>query len=208
MAQKSVRTSVPTGDGQGRGIKRRDVFVTLGIIALIVGIFFAFNRPNGEGEGAFTEFNPFTGSIPFGPRPEIGSPAPDFQVELLDGEIFRLSEQKGKVVWINFWASWCPPCRAEMPDIEAIWQEEQNSDLVVVAVDFAERPDEVREFAERLGMTFPVGLDTTGQITTNYRVSGFPSHFLVDREGILREIRVGLMSQKTMRQKLEDLRSY
>jgi peroxiredoxin len=95
-----------------------------------------------------------------------------------------------------------------MPDIEAIWREEQNSDLALVAVDFAERPDTVREFAERLDLTFPLGLDTTGQITTNYRVSGFPSHFLVDREGILREIRVGLMSQKTMRQKLEDLRSY
>lgn len=208
MSQKNIRTSVPTGDGQGRGIKRRDLVVTAGIIVLIVGIFFAFNWPNGQGEGAFSEFNPFTGSIPSGPRPQVGSPAPDFQVELLDGETFRLSEQKGKVVWINFWASWCPPCRAEMPDIEAIWREEQNSDLALVAVDFAERPDKVREFAERLGMTFPVGLDTTGQITTNYRVTGFPSHFLVDREGILREIRVGLMSQETMRQKLEDLRSY
>ena len=208
MSEKSVRTSVPTGDGQGRGIKRRDVFVTVGIVLLIVAVFFLFNWLNRQEEGAFTEFNPFTGSIPYGSRPEIGSIAPDFQVGLLNGETFRLSDQKGKVVWINFWASWCPPCRAEMPDMVEVWSDGEDSDLVLITVNYAERPDSVREFAERLELNFPIGLDTTGQITTNYRVSGFPSHFLVDREGVLREIQVGLMSQKTMRQKLESLGSY
>ncbi len=83
-----------------------------------------------------------------------------------------------------------------------------NKDLVLVAVDYAESTQTVTEFVTKLGLTFPIGMDSTGQITTNYRVSGFPSHFMIDKNGILRDIRVGLMNQATMRAKLEGLRQY
>lgn len=192
-----------------RRIRPLDVGITLGVILIVVVVFFVFNRGGGASEeGLFSKFNPFTGSIPMGPAPEIGKPAPDFTVNLLAGGVFRLSEQKGKVVWLNFWATWCPPCRAEMPDIQEVWEDEEGSDLVLVAVDYAESTQTVKEFVQKLGLTFSIGMDSTGQITTNYRVSGFPSHFMIDENGILRDIRVGLMNQATMRAKLEGLRQY
>jgi len=208
MSENFHETPTDPMDKRRRRVRLLDVGITLGVILVVVVVFLVFNRGGDAEEGLFSKFNPFTGSIPTGPAPEIGKPAPDFTVNLLDGSVFRLSEQKGKVVWLNFWATWCPPCRAEMPDIQEVWEEEQGSDLVLVAVDYAESTQTVTEFVEKLGLTFPIGMDSTGQITTNYRVSGFPSHFMIDRNGILREIRVGLMNQATMRAKLEGLKQY
>jgi peroxiredoxin len=95
-----------------------------------------------------------------------------------------------------------------MPDVQRAWEDEEGSDLTLVAVDFAESQPTVEEFAERLGLTFPIGMDSSGTITADYRITGFPSHFLVDKNGILRDIRVGLMSEATMREKLDLLRGY
>ncbi|MEE8442952.1 MAG: TlpA disulfide reductase family protein, partial [Dehalococcoidia bacterium] len=171
-------------------------------------IVFAYDLTTRLEEGSFEDFNPFTGVLVSGPAPVLGETAPDFELPLLDGGTFKLSDHRGQVVWINFWATWCQPCRAEMPDIEKVWQEEQGSDLVLIAVDFGESKKTVEGFVQKLGLTFPIGMDSRGKITTNYRVSGFPSHFMVDREGILRDIRVGLMTEANMREKLERLRSY
>lgn len=211
MSRGDIRVSVSTEATRRRrrGIGLRDVLVTLGIALFIVAIVFAFSYFTwSEGGGSFVGINPYTGGLPTGPAPALGSPAPDFEVPLLGGGTFKLSEHRGHVVWINFWATWCPPCRVEMPDIEKVWREEQGSDLAVVAVDFAEGTQPVADFVKKLGLTFPIGLDPYGRIATNYRVAGLPSHFLVDREGILREIRIGLMSAATMREKLQQLRSY
>jgi peroxiredoxin len=186
----------------------RDVAITLAIALLIVGIVFVVNRRSGQAEGSTTDINRYTGGLPAGPAPAVGSPAPGFQLPLLNGGTFRLSDYRGRYVWINFWATWCPPCRAEMPDIEKVWKEEQGGDLVLVAVDFGEDRATVDAFIKKLGLTFPVALDSSGQLTTNYRVVGLPTHFFIDKDGILREIRIGLMSEASMRDKLARLRGY
>ena len=209
MSENNGKATQQTLNKQRRKLRLFDVALTLGVILVVVAIFLVMNRAGGEnGGGSFVKFNPFTGRIPTSGGPEIGKTAPDFEIELLDGGTFRLSEQEGKIVWLNFWASWCPPCRAETPDIQQVWSEEQGSDLMLVAVNYAEKTQTVEEFDQRLGLTFPIGLDTTGQITTNYRVTGFPSHFLVDKNGVLREIWVGTMSQSAMHEKLEKVRGY
>ncbi|MBI4336301.1 MAG: TlpA family protein disulfide reductase [Chloroflexi bacterium] len=210
MMRKDVRIGVPTerATRKGRAFGLRDVLVTLGIALLIVGVVFAFNRSKGLKEGSFVSANVLAGGLAAGPAPTLGKAAPDFEVPLLNGETFRLNEHRGHVVWINFWATWCPPCRAEMPDIEQVWRSEQGSDLVIVAVDYAETTAKVQAFVDKLGLTFPIALDRDGQVGTQYRLAGFPSHFFVDRQGILREVRVGLLSEATMRATLQKLRSY
>ncbi|MDP3063474.1 MAG: TlpA disulfide reductase family protein [Chloroflexota bacterium] len=206
--EEKVRVAVPTGGRRRLRIGLRDVGITLAIAALILGVLYAFNRPVGNGEGSFQKVAHYTGGIPTGAAPVKGQPAPDFEIPLLGGGTFRLSDYKGKVVWINFWASWCPPCRAETPDIVKVWNEQKDGDLVILGADFGEDASTAKAFADKTGMTYPIGLDPRGVLATEYRLAGLPSHFFVDRNGILREIRIGLLSEASMRQTLDRLRSY
>ncbi|MEK7777193.1 MAG: TlpA disulfide reductase family protein [Chloroflexota bacterium] len=210
MPDGQIRVAVPTGETRKkrRAFGLRDILTTFAIALFILGIVFLFNRGRTPGEGAFLKISSYTGDLPTGPAPVLGKPAPEFQLPLLGGGTFDLSQQQGKVVWIFFWATWCPPCRAEMPDIQKVWETEQGSDLVVIGVDFAEDSQTVRAFVNKLELDFPIGMDFAGKITTEYRIAGFPSHFFVDRNGVLREIRIGSMSEATMRAKLELVRSY
>ncbi len=123
-------------------------------------------------------------------------PAPDFAVEALDGgDVLRLSDYRGKVVVLNFWASWCEPCRREMPEFEAAYQERAAAnDLVVLAVNalaLDARPDAVA-FIEAMGATFPTAFDTPdGAVTARYNVRGLPATFFIDREGVVRRMMLG-----------------
>ena len=109
--------------------------------------------------------------------------ARDFTLPLLDGENVTLSSFRGKVVFLNFWASWCPPCREEMPSMETLYQRYKDLGLEMLAVNLRESPDEVRRFVQSNGYTFPVLLDRTGRVGSNFGVSGIPTTFIIDREG-------------------------
>ncbi len=130
--------------------------------------------------------------------PEIGNLAPDFQLDNLDGQPVALSDFRGKPVLVNFWASWCPPCRAEMPFIQDTFADRKWADegLVVIAIDIGESPSTVREFVKNYGLTFPVLLDVTRDVSLEYYVRGIPTTFLIDRDGIIREIKIGAFSGK------------
>ena len=135
--------------------------------------------------------------------PRVGKPAPDFELTLIDGTKVRLSDLRGKPVWINFWATWCPPCRAENPDIQEVYNEHKDTDgLVILAPAIGEGRDTVAGYMDRADLHYPVGTDATTQIAANYRVLGIPTHIFVDREGIIRDMRVGAMSKKTMEKKV------
>ena len=122
-----------------------------------------------------------------GQRPREGEPAPDFTLLSAEGERVALSDFRGKTVVLNFWATWCPPCRAEMPELQAVWEERgEGEDLVVLAVDVGERADEVMAFVENFGLTFPVALDVDGSVADHYGLPGLPSTFFIDAEGVLR----------------------
>ena len=130
---------------------------------------------------------------------EIGNLAPDFQLDDLDGQSVALSDFKGKPVLVNFWASWCPPCRSEMPFIQDTFTDKKWADegLVVLAIDIGESPSAVSEFVKKYGLTFPVLLDITQDVSLEYYVRGIPTTFFIDREGIIREIRIGAFSSVT-----------
>lgn len=123
--------------------------------------------------------------------PRVGSLAPDFTVEMLSGESLRLSDLRGKAVLLNFWATWCPPCRLEMPFIQAVYQEGRYPDLVVVAMNRNEDAGAVSEFMEQNGYTFPVALDPGLNVAEQYQVYAVPETFLIDPDGVIRVKKIG-----------------
>ncbi len=128
---------------------------------------------------------------------DIGLRAPDFAVELLDGSTVNLSDYRGRTVYLNFWATWCGPCVSEMPDIQTL-QDENAESLTVLAINLAEDRDTVASFIERKGFTFPVGFDFDYAISEPFDFQYIPTTFVLDEEGIIRDILVGAQSLEDM----------
>jgi peroxiredoxin len=179
----------------------RNIVATVLVGVAIAALVWAFDRPGAAASQSVTVTAAANSAAP-----EIGKPAPDFTLTMIDGTAMRLSDFKGKPVWINFWASWCPPCRKENPDIEELYNAHKDTDgLVLLAPAIGEGRDSVAGYMQRADLHYPVGVDSDTQIAANYRVLGIPTHIFVDREGIVREIRVGAMSKKTMETKLAQI---
>jgi peroxiredoxin len=127
-------------------------------------------------------------------RLDIGDEAPDFQIQTLDGKTVQLSDYRGKVVLLNFWATWCKPCRTEMPDIQRVYDKFKERNFEVLAVNIAEQPVTVNSFAKGLRLTFPIGLDSQKEITKMYKVGPLPASFFIDQEGKIAQIFQGQMN--------------
>ena len=136
--------------------------------------------------------------------PVVGYPAPDFTLTDLDGNAVRLSDFRGKVVFLNFWATWCPPCRAEMPEMEELHQEYQDKDVVIIGVDLGEFRSSVKSFVEENGYSWTFVIDSTGEVARDYMVTGIPSSFSIDEDGIIRALQVGAMSKAVMEARLAE----
>ncbi|MFC1995688.1 peroxiredoxin family protein [Chloroflexota bacterium] len=134
--------------------------------------------------------------------PEVGYPAPDFTLSDLEGNRLRLSDLRGKVVFVNFWATWCPPCRVEMPEMEMVYQEYKDKDVVVLGVDILQPEDEVRQFVQEGGYSWTFVIDTTGEVAESYNIQTMPTSFFIDREGIIRAVNIGRMLSGAMEVKL------
>lgn len=138
----------------------------------------------------------------------VGSPAPEVELEDLYGKTVRLSGLRGKPVLVNFWATWCAPCRIEMPLIQAKYIEyKETRGLVVLGVNVQEDAgiDAVRQFVSELNLTFPVLLDGDGRAESAYNVVGLPTTFFVDRRGVIRALRIGAMSEQSMDEQLQKI---
>lgn len=126
--------------------------------------------------------------------PEVGALAPDFSLQTLSGETFRLSDFQGQPVLLNFWATWCPPCVVELPFIQAVFEEKKEEGLVVLAINipyYGEDESTIQGFVEDREFTFPVGLDYNGSVATDYRIEYIPDTFFIDSEGVIKSIKVG-----------------
>jgi len=124
----------------------------------------------------------------------VGQTAPDFKLENLDGESISLSDFKGKAVLINFWATWCDPCTSEMPYLQEIYEEWSGRELVLLAVNRGESPAKVKDFMEKLNLSFPVLLDAKTAVAQKYNVSGIPTTFFIDKDGIIQVKIIGAFS--------------
>jgi peroxiredoxin len=164
-------------------------WLTLGgsaLMGLVVGLLL-FRAPTLPGSGVLAASETAV------PAPVVGAPAPDFTLLTVDGESLRLSDLRGKVVAVNFWATWCAPCRLEMPDLQE--RAERFPDrLAVIGVNFAETAEEVAAFRREVGVDFPLLLDPEADVQRLYRVLGYPTTFFIDEEGTIRLQHIGLMS--------------
>ncbi len=123
--------------------------------------------------------------------PQTGQTAPDFYFETPQGQSTSLSQLKGTPVLVNFWATWCGPCRAEMPFLQQIYQDWPTDKLVLLAVNVAENSSQVSQFMESAGFSFTVLLDQQAVVARRYNVTGIPATFFIDKEDVIQDIHVG-----------------
>jgi peroxiredoxin len=119
-------------------------------------------------------------------KPVSGEESPDFTLKSRDGGNIKLSEQRGNIVLINFWASWCGPCREELPAFEALYQEYQDLGVEILAVNVDDEAEKANVLLQDIEVSFPVLFDTSGEVSQLYDVSAMPTTVIVDRDGNIR----------------------
>ncbi len=136
--------------------------------------------------------------------PLIAKPAAPFTITLFDGTTLRLQDLKGKAVFLNFWASWCPPCRAEARDLEAAWRKVKDQNVVYLGVALQDTEENALAFLKEFDVTYPNGLDVTGKIAVDYGVWGLPESFFIDPQGRITYKHVGGMGAALVETKLAE----
>jgi peroxiredoxin len=142
------------------------------------------------------------------PAPRPGFLAPGFRLETQAGDFASLSDFTGQPVLVNLWASWCPPCRAEMPALQRVYEDFKDQGLVVLAVNATDQDNlpSAQSFVDSLGLTFPILLDRSGEVSAAYEVRALPSSFFIDRRGVIQEVVVGgPMSEALLRIRVQQL---
>lgn len=134
----------------------------------------------------------------------VGMKAPDFSLQTTDRKTVQLSQLRGKAVIVNFWATWCPPCRAEIPDMQKFYERyHQQVEIVAVNVMVRDSEEKVSQFIKDYHLTFPVVLDVDGHVMKQYDIQPIPTSFIIDRQGIIRKKQIGPMSYEQMVQYAE-----
>jgi peroxiredoxin len=171
------------------------IFLALGLItgvALGLVIMYGFSGAGQSGTGLGLDVQ---NSLRAGDR------APDFSLVSLSGETVPLSQYEGRPLMINFWATWCAPCKVEMPLLQSRY-EQHSDDLAILAIDYDEPKDVVQNFAGQLGLKFPILLDPGGKINDLFLVEGYPTSFFIDSSGVIQAVHVGQLTSQLLDQYL------
>jgi cytochrome c biogenesis protein CcmG/thiol:disulfide interchange protein DsbE len=142
------------------------------------------------------------------PVPRQGFLAPDFSLQTPDGQILNLAEFRGRPILINLWASWCPPCKAEMPDLEQVYKDYQSEGFIILGVNATNQddPGKAISFAKEYGLTFPILFDMDGKVSQLYQLQALPTSFFVDKNGVIQDVVIGgPMSAALLRIRVEQL---
>jgi peroxiredoxin len=165
------------------------------VFGAILGGLVAFDRMGGD-----AELGPLDSR-----SPEVGQLAPEFALRDPEGNARELGDYRGDVVWINFWASWCGPCRRELPDIQRLAAEFEDEGLVVLAVNQLQSVDTAESFWEELELDLPILLDSGGEVSEQYRLIGLPHNVFIDRDGVVRSNHIGFLTEGQMRESLGEV---
>ncbi|MDQ0162188.1 peroxiredoxin family protein [Aeribacillus alveayuensis] len=139
---------------------------------------------------------------------EEGKPAPDFKLTTLEGRVVKLSDFKGKKVILNFWATWCPPCKAEMPHLENFYNKYHDKGIEILAVNLTnmEKGEEnIKSFVKDYGLTFPILLDVDGSVGLKYQAFTIPTSYIIDSKGVITKKIVGPMDENMMTSLTKDI---
>lgn len=158
------------------------VIIAVGVIILIISLI-SFFRPS-ESTGI--------------EQPRLNTRMSNFEAADLNGNWVSLDDYAGYVILINTWATWCPPCKAEMPDLNAFYKKYQNQGFVVLAINAGEAPATAQSFSDEYHLDFPVLVDPDYRLMDALKISAYPTSILVDRDGIVRSIRVGMHTPQTL----------
>jgi cytochrome c biogenesis protein CcmG/thiol:disulfide interchange protein DsbE len=173
-------------------IQRRILYIII-LIAALAWTFFNADRSGTSTAGLI-------------PAPRQGFLAPDFTLNTPDGTAFTLSELRGQAVLVNLWATWCPPCRAEMPAIQKLYDEYKDQGFIVLGLNmtYQDDPTAVVPFVQEKRLTFPILIEETGEVAKKYELRSLPSSYFIDRDGIIREVVIGgPMSEALLRTRIE-----
>jgi DsbE subfamily thiol:disulfide oxidoreductase len=200
----------PRRRGLGGSGGVRSVIVSFAILAIIVGgLWYWDQRGNvaiDDGGYGVIELPAAKNATGRKPVAEIGRAAPDFLLETPQGRTLRLSDLQGQPVLLNFWATWCPPCREEMPELVAAYERYQAQGLVIVGVNLQEADEKVLEFAREFGVAFPLVIDRTSQVGEVWRlggpVKGIPTSYFIDASGVIRSRYFGPMPEEAIEEGL------
>lgn len=186
----------------------RGLAVPLAVLALIVGgLWYWQSRGSSTSNDAYGTVALPDGKNPTGesPAPRIGRAAPDFVLEKPGGGTLRLSDLQGHPVLLNFWASWCAPCRAETPDLVAAYQQYQAQGLIIVGVNLQEADKKVLKFTQDFGVTYPVVIDRDGDVKGVWPggpFRGLPASYFIDSTGVVRDSYPGQLTKDLLAEKL------
>ena len=136
----------------------------------------------------------------------VNRQAPDFTLTTFEGATISMETLKGKPIVINFWASWCPPCREEAPLLERTWRAYQNLGVIFLGVDVQDRREDALNYIRRFHITYPNGPDPTGEISIDYGISGLPVTFFVSKKGEIVRRHVGAIDKRTLISAIEEIR--
>lgn len=175
-------------------------------ILLLIGLvaWGVYQSISGSGLDRFARSDPDNEAVGI----DVGNLAPDFTLQTLSGESVSLSDFEGKHVIVNFWATWCPPCRAEMPDMEAYYEKHKENDFVILAVNLtATESNEkvVQSFVEELGLTFPIMLDEENDVAETYAVVGYPTSYFIAKNGVIHNKMIGAMNQEFLAKQVQQM---
>ena len=181
----------------GEGFYRPWLAVAVGVImGAVIGYLVFFGLPSAPVE---SQPQPTTGAPQIAIAGlETGSQAPDFELEAADGTRVGLTDFLGEVVLLNFWATWCEPCKTEMPLLQSTFDSFKDQGLVVLGIDFDESADLVASFGDEFSLTFPLLLDPGGKIQQQYKVRGYPTTVVLDREGRILAYHIGILTDSQL----------
>jgi cytochrome c biogenesis protein CcmG/thiol:disulfide interchange protein DsbE len=182
-------TATPAAPAPGRKIKPWQVVVFVVVIGLLGLVALQMQR---------------NGPLATGPVGQ-GEAAPDFVLTTFKGDQVALKDLRGKVVVVNFWASWCAPCLDEAADLQNTWLHYQDQPVVFLGVDYADFGKDAAVFNQRFGVTYPNGVDLGTRISQAYRIKGVPETYIVGRDGLLASVIIGPTTQAELAQRLDPL---
>jgi peroxiredoxin len=187
--------------------RRRVDAATLGVVAalvLVAGAWFGWARLTAPLDSG-RSWGPLDSILAASADRQRDQPAPTFTTTDASGQSISLEDLRGQVVLLNFWATWCAPCRAEMPELDAVAEAHRDAGFQVLAINVLEDAEAVRRFGKELNLNLPLLLDREGTIYRAYNVQGMPTSFLVDRDGVIRDVRYGVVSRGALERRLATL---